>query len=131
LEPEEPEELDDPGPAPPEAPLVPDGLPAAPGELGLELEEDVPLVPDAPDAPVSAPRRSHPATAKLMTAAVINRTLEGENFSFMVFLSKSLTVYALDPFVLDKFLNFSEVRVFSSRQFPCQPLDAGYSKSKK
>jgi hypothetical protein len=88
-------------------------------------------VPDAPDAPVSAPRRSHPATAKLMTAAVINRTLEGENFSFMVFLSKSLTVYALDPFILDKFLNFSEVRVFSSRQFPCQPLDAGYSKSKK
>ena len=71
---------------PPEAPEAPElGLeePAAPG---LPEELDVPPVPDAPEDE-SAPRRSQPATAKLITAAAINRTFEGENFSFMVFLS--------------------------------------------
>jgi hypothetical protein len=77
-------ELVPPEEVPPELPGLDE--PAAPG---LPEELDVPLVPLVPDAPddVSAPRRSHPATAKLITAAAINRTFEGENFSFMVFLS--------------------------------------------
>jgi hypothetical protein len=65
-------------PVPPAAPVPPDG------ELGLDgLEEleEVPLVPEAPE--VSAPRRSQPATAKLITAAAINTSFEGEKFSFI------------------------------------------------
>jgi hypothetical protein len=81
LEPE-PEELD-PVPAPPEAPVLPEVPPPdePPGELGVAEPEELPLVPDVPE--VSAPRRSQPATAKLITAAAINTIFEGENFSFI------------------------------------------------
>jgi hypothetical protein len=80
----------EPEPPPPEVPPpeLP-GLeePAAPGLPEDEPDEpDAPLVPDAPEDE-SAPRRSQPATAKLITAATINRIFEGENFPFMVFLS--------------------------------------------
>jgi hypothetical protein len=77
----------EPEPPPPEVP--PPELPGLeePAAPGLpEDEPDAPLVPDAPEDE-SAPRRSQPATAKLITAATINRIFEGENFPFMVFLS--------------------------------------------